>query len=138
MKRRMRSKKSDDTTPKKLFFYSCGNYDMMSRDGVLETYKKYHIPPETEDAWSRELKQILLDDILTRRIFQRVYPLSRLMLPESEIIEAFQILSCSPEKERIQKEIKLLERFFEPEMLKSILTVFSSPEENPINGDGSH
>ena len=125
-------------TDKKLFFYSCGNYDMMSRDGVFETYKKYHIPPEIEDAWSRELKQTLLDDILTRRIFQRVYPLSRLMLPESEIIEAFQILSGSPEKERIQKEIRLLERFFEPEMLKSILAVFSSPEENPINGDGSH
>ena len=138
MKRRMRSKKSDDTTPKKLFFYSCGNYDMMSRDGVLETYKKYHIPPETEDAWSRELKQTLLDDVLTRRIFQRVYPLSRLMLPKSEIIEAFQILSGSPEKERIQKEIKLLERFFEPDMLKSILIVFSSPEENSVNGEGSH
>ena len=92
MTRRIISKKLDDTAPKKLFFYSCGNYDMMSRDGVFETYKKYHIPAETEDAWSRELKQTLLDDILNRRIFQRVYPLSRLNLPRNEIIEAFQII----------------------------------------------
>lgn len=130
MTRRIISKKLDDTAPKKLFFYSCGNYDMMSRDGVFETYKKYHIPAETEDAWSRELKQTLLDDILNRRIFQRVYPLSRLKLPRNEIIEAFQLLSGSPEKEKIQKEIELLERFFEPDMFKSIMTEFTSPEEN--------
>ncbi len=130
MKRRIISKKLDYTTPRKLFFYSCGNYDMMSRDGVFETYKKYHIPPETEDIWSRELKQTLLDDILTRRIFQRVYPLSHLKLPRSEILEAFQLLSDSPEKERIKKEIILLERFFEPEMFKSIMIIFTRPEEN--------
>ncbi|MFB9325581.1 hypothetical protein ACFFSY_06550 [Paenibacillus aurantiacus] len=47
--------RNDLEEAKQLFIRNCGNMIRMHKEGVLQVYKAYEVPKETEAAWTAEL-----------------------------------------------------------------------------------
>ena len=109
---------------KRLYFINYANHMTMKRNGEYEDYIKYHISPETEHEWSVEVKEQLIDAILSGKDLLKVYSLSRINLQEDEILNAFTLLATSPLKDEILQNIVTLKSLFEPMIYKKIIELF--------------
>lgn len=110
---------------KRLYFINFGNHMTMLKNGEYKEYMKYNISPETEYEWSLEIKDQLIEEIISGKDLLKVRTLSRINLPENDIISAFELLANSPLKVEIFNTIKLLGSLFEPSMYEKITKVFS-------------
>ena len=109
---------------KKLYFINYANHMTMKKNGEYDEYIKYNISPEIEHEWSLEVRDKLVEDILSGKDFLKIYSLSRVNLPESEILNAFSLLAVSPFKDEILQNIVTLNKLFEPTIYGKILELF--------------
>lgn len=110
---------------KQLYFANFANHMTMRKNGEYEEYSKYHISTETEQKWSREVRDKLVADIISGKDLLKVSALARINLPEREIIESFQLLRESSLCTIILDTIVQLKELIDPELFKRIIRLFS-------------
>jgi hypothetical protein len=96
----------------------------MKKNGEFEEYCKYHIPKEQEHIWSSEVKDMLMKEISTGSNLLQVVQLSRVNLPEDDILDAFRILSETSLRDRILATIMQLSPLFSPRIYQRIMKLF--------------
>lgn len=114
----------DYTRAKELYFINFANYMTMKKNGEFEEYCKHRVPKDIECKWGREVKESLLDEICTENNLLQVVQLARVNLPKNEILDAFKLLSVSPQRDRILMAIEQLKSLFEQDFYKRIVELF--------------
>lgn len=115
---------TDYERAKELYFINFANHMTMKKNGEFKEYCKFHVPKDTEREWSLEVKERLMDEICSGSNLLQVAQLARVNLPESEIVDAFKLLSSSPLRDRILSTIEQLKPLFEPSLYKRIVGLF--------------
>ena len=115
---------ADYERAKELYYKNFANHMTMKKNGEFTEYCKFHVPKSIEREWSLEVKEKLLDEICSGSNILQVAQLARINLPESEIVDAFNVLSSSPPKDEILNTIELLKPLFEPNLYEQILQLF--------------
>ena len=111
-------------TAKELYFDNFGNFHTMDKNGECREYIKKGASAEEERQWSMEIKEMLIDDITQKKDFVKIVPLSRVNLPENEIVEAFRIVSQRCSKAEVREMLKRLQPLVAPEMYQQIFPLF--------------
>lgn len=96
----------------------------MKKNGEFKEYCKYRVPKDIEREWSLEVKEKLVDEICSGYNLLQVAQLARVNLPESEIVDAFKLLSSSSLRDKILTTIEQLKPLFEPDLYKRIVRLF--------------
>ena len=112
-KRRVHNSQNMDRA-KNLYFDNFANHMTMRKNGEYEEYRRYAVPKEVEYNWSLELKELLIEQILGGENLLQVLQLSRISLPEDEVLDAFKYLSQSTKKRRYTKPLHSLPHFLKP------------------------
>lgn len=115
---------TDYERAKELYFINFANYMTMKKNGEYKEYCRFHVPKGTEREWSLEVKEKLMDEICSGTNLLQVVQLARVNLPESEIVEAFNVLSLAPHKDEILYTIEQQKPLFEPNLYKQITQLF--------------
>ena len=120
-------------TAREIYFDNFGNFSTMKRNGEYREYIRRKISVELEYQWSVEIKNILIDNIIGKEEFFKIVPLSRVNLPESEIIEAFKVLSLRCSKDKLRDNLEKLQKLISPqiyEQLNSLLSDYIEGDED--------
>ena len=110
-------------TAREIYFDNFGNFSTMKRNGEYREYIRRKISVELEYQWSVEIKNILIDDIIDKEEFFKIVPLSRVNLPENEIIEAFKVLSLRCSKDKLRDNLEKLQKFISPQIYEHIISL---------------
>ncbi len=110
-------------TAKEIYFNNFGNFLTMKRNGEYHDYIKKKVSGEIEYQWSIEIKNNLIDDIINKGEFFKIVPLSRINLPENEIIEAFKLLSLQCPKVEIRETLNKLQNLISPNIYEQLMAV---------------
>ena len=121
---------ADIERAKELYFINFANHMTMKKNGEFKEYNKFHVPKDTEREWSLEVKDNLVNEIYSGSNLLQVVQLSRINLPESEVVDAFKLLYKSPLRDEILTTIEQQKPLFEPNIYKLII-------EEAQSGDGS-
>ncbi len=113
---------------RELYFINFASFITMKKNGEFEEYCKYSISKETEQKWSYEVKEKLMEDILNKNNYTHVVNLSRINLPENEILDDFRTLSLSLKKNEILQHIEKFDNLFEKDIYTKIVTIFRTNE----------
>lgn len=116
--------RTDYERAREIYFLNFANHMTMKKNGEFKEYCKFHIPKDIEREWSLEVKEILMDEICSGSNLLQVAQLARVNLPESEIVDAFILLSSSSLRDKILSTIEQLKPLFEPDMYKRIIKLF--------------
>lgn len=117
-------KETDYQRAKELYFTNFANLMTMKKNGEFKEYCMYHVPKDTEHEWSLEVKDKLMDEICSGSNLLQVVQLARVNLPESEIVDAFKLLSSYSLRDKILTTIEQLKPLFEPDLYKIIVQLF--------------
>ena len=112
---------------KNIYFANNACFMTMKRNGEYETYHKFKIPVETEIDWSREVKKLLVTDILKGNKLYKVVALSNINMAQNEIVESFRMLAESPLKKEIYAEVIKQKKLIQEEIYLKILACFEQP-----------
>ena len=93
----------------------------MKKNGEFKEYNKFHVPKDTEREWSLEVKDNLVNEIYSGSNLLQVVQLSRINLPESEVVDAFKLLYKSPLRDEILTTIEQQKPLFEPNIYRLII-----------------
>ena len=110
-------------TAKEIYFDNFGNFSTMKQNGEYREYIRRKISVELEYQWSVEIKNFLIDDIIDKEEFFKIVPLSRVNLPENEIIEAFKVLSLQCSKDKLRDNLKKLQTLISPQIYEHIISL---------------
>ena len=110
-------------TAREIYFDNFGNFSTMKRNGEYREYIKSKISVEFEYQWSVEIKNNLIDNIICKEEFFKIVPLSRVNLPESEIIEAFRVLSLRCSKDKLRDNLEKLQKLISPQIYEHIISL---------------
>lgn len=110
-------------TAREIYFDNFGNFLTMKRNGEYRDYIRNKVSVELEYQWSIEIKNDLINDIINKNEFFKIVPLSRVNLPENEIIEAFRALSLQCSKAKIRQTLEELQNLISPNIYEQ-LTAF--------------
>ena len=97
----------------------------MKRNGEYCDYTRKRVPAELESQWNIEIKNHLIEDIVNRGEFFKIVPLSRLNLPENEILGAFEIISLKCSKAVIRQNLERLQNLITPNMYEQLIHLFN-------------
>lgn len=111
-------------TAKEIYFDNFGNFLTMKRNGEYRDYSRKRVSVELESQWSIEIKNHLIDDIVNRGEFLKIVPLSRLNLPENEIMGAFEIISLKCSKAEIRQTLEQLQNLITPSIYEQLVHLF--------------
>lgn len=118
-------KKAEDfVRAKELYIKNFANYTTMRKNGEYDEYHRFHVPADKEHKWSEEVKDLLIGEILSGSDTLQVTNLTRVNLPENEIVDAFYSLSLSPRRDEVLDAIELLKPLFEPGWYERIVLFF--------------
>lgn len=120
-------------TAKEIYFDNFGNFMTMKRNGEYRNYVKYKISSEEEYHWSLEIKKLLIDDIVLNGDFLKIAPLSRINLPENEIIESFKTISFQCPNSKIRQTLELLQNLIPPNIYEKIFPLFFEKSKISLN-----
>ena len=81
---------------------------------------------KTSDQYGVEIKNILIDDIIDKEEFFKIVPLSRVNLPENEIIEAFKVLSLRCSKDKIRQNLEQLQNLISPHIYEQVISLLQN------------
>ena len=109
-------------TSREIYFDNFGNFSTMKRNGEYREYIRRKVSVSLEYQWSLEIKNILIDDIISKEEFFKIVPLSRVNLPENEIIEAFKVLSLRCSKDKIRQNLEQLQNLIPPQIYEQIIS----------------
>lgn len=112
--------KTDHERAKELYFINYANHMTMKKNGEFKEYCKFHVSKDTERKWSLEVKEKLIDEICSGSNLLQVVQLARVNLPESEIVDAFELLSSSSLRGKILSSIEQQKPLFEPDLYKKL------------------
>ena len=110
-------------TAREIYLDNFGNFLTMKRNGEYCDYIRKKVSVETEYQWSIEIKNYLIDDIVNKGEFFKIVPLSRVNLPENEIIEAFKELSLQCSKVKIRQTLEQLQNLMSPSIYEQLITL---------------
>ena len=110
-------------TAREIYFDNFGNFSTMKRNGEYREYIRSKTPVEFEYQWSVEIKNILINDIIDKEEFFKIVPLSRVNLPESEIIEAFKILLSRCSKNKLRDNLEKMHKLISPQIYEEIISL---------------
>ena len=110
-------------TAREIYFDNFGNFSTMKRNGEYREYIRRKISVELEYQWSVEIKNILIDDIIDKEEFFKIVPLSRVNLPENEIIEAFRVISLRCSKDKIRQNLEQLQNLISPHIYEQVISL---------------
>lgn len=110
-------------TAREIYFDNFGNFSTMKRNGEYREYIRNNISAELEYQWSIEVKNVLVRDIIGKEEFWKIVPLSRVNLPENEIIEAFKLISMSCSKGKFRDNLEKLKELISPEIYEHIISL---------------
>ena len=110
-------------TAREIYFDNFGNFSTMKRNGEYREYKRSKTSVEFEYQWSVEIKNILIDDIIGKEEFFKIVPLSRINLPESEIVEAFKILLLRCSKDKLRDNLEKMKKLISPQIYEEIISL---------------
>lgn len=106
---------------KEIYFDNFGNILTMKRNGEYRDYIRKRVPAMLECQWSVEIKNNLIDDIVNKQEFFKIVPLSRLNLPENEILEAFEIISSKCSKDVLRQNLEQLQNLITPNLYEELI-----------------
>lgn len=109
---------------KEIYFDNFGNILTMKRNGECRDYIRKRVPAELECQWSIEIRNNLIDDIVNRGEFFKIVSLSRLSLPENEILGAFEIISSKCSKDVIRQHLERLQNLITPNLYEQLIHLF--------------
>ena len=110
-------------TAKEIYFDNFGNFSTMKRNGEYREYKKSKTSVKIEYQWSIEIKNILIEDIVDKEEFFKIVPLSRINLPESEVIDAFKVLLLRCSKDKIRDTLEKMKKLISPQIYEEIIAL---------------
>lgn len=113
--------KADIERAKELYFINFANHMTMKKNGEFKEYNKFQVSKDTEREWSLEVKDNLVNEICSGSNLLQVVQLSRINLPESEVVDAFKLLYKSPLRDEILTTIEQQKPLFEPNIYKLII-----------------
>lgn len=110
-------------TAREIYFDNFGNFLTMKRNGEYREYVRKKVSVETEYQWSIEIKNHLVDDIINKGEFVKIVPLSRINLPENEIVEAFKALSLKCSKVKIRQTLEQLQNLISTNIYEKLIAL---------------
>lgn len=111
-------------TAKEIYFDNFGSLLTMKRNGEYRNYIKKRGSLEQEHEWSVEIKNILVDAVINKKDFVKIVPLSRVNLPESEIVEAFKTISLQCSDPKVRESLDKLKILISPNIYERIVVLF--------------
>ena len=115
---------TDYERAKELYLNNFANHMTMKKNGEFKEYNKFHIPKDTEYEWSLEVKERLMDEICSGSNLLQVVQLSRINLPENEIMGAFKLLASCSLNNQIYDMIQKLCPLFDRNLYDKIIALF--------------
>ena len=115
---------ASEKSAKELYFDNFGNFHTMDKNGEYCEYIKKKASAEEEQQWSVEIREMLIDDIVKKKDFVKIVPLSRVNLPENEIVEAFRTIAQRCSKAEVREMLKRLHSLIAPEIYQQIFPLF--------------
>ena len=113
----------NNKTAREIYFDNFGNFSTMKRNGEYRKYIKSKISVEVEYQWSVEIKNNLMDDIISKEEFFKIVPLSRVNLPEKEIIDAFKVLYLQCSKDKLRDNLEKMQKLMSPQIYEHIVSL---------------
>ena len=110
-------------TAREIYFDNFGNFSTMKRNGEYREYVRRKISVELEYQWSVEVKNILIDDIVGKEEFFKIVPLSRVNLPENEIVEAFKVIFLRCSKDKLRQNLEKLKNLISPQIYGQVISL---------------
>ena len=109
-----------------LYYANFACFMTMRKNGEYDEYCRFKVPKYVEEAWSTDVKERLMEEICREGNLLQVVNLSRVNVPEGEILDAFRTLVSCSLREKVLLTIKRLEALFEKELYKKIVQLFES------------
>lgn len=114
---------------KHLYFMNFGSFITMKRNGEFEKYLQYKISKEMELDWSREIQSDIVLEIKQGRNLWKIDALSKINLPQNELLAAFCELSVCSQKEAIAEMLFKLEPLIDSELFKKVKLLFRTGDD---------
>ena len=115
-------------TAREIYFDNFGNFITMKQNGEYRDYERRKVPVEIERQWSIEIKNHLIDDIVNKGELFKIVPLSRINLPENEVIEAFNTLLLQCSRIKIRQALEQLKNLISPGIFEELIRMTESTE----------